>query len=157
MTAPTSRPAQSAGHRSVTPHLVVRGAAQALDFYRRAFDAVERGRCELPNGTLGHAELMVGDSLITLADEFPDLGYLSPLARGGSTVVLRLDVEDVDAAFARALAAGATLLRPVQDQFYGDRAGTLVDPFGHVWTLATHVEDVPADELERRMQSLFKT
>jgi PhnB protein len=144
-------------HHTVTPHLIVADTARALDFYARAFGAIELGRCEMPDGGIGHAEIRIGDSLITLADEFPDWGYLGPNARGGSTVVMRVYVEDVDAAFARAIAAGGTVLRPVTDQFYGDRSGTLTDPFGHVWTLATHVEDVPPDELARRMAKLFGT
>ena len=143
------------GSHTATPHLIVKGAARALDFYRRAFGAVERGRCEMPDGQIGHAEIEIGDSLIMLADEFPEMGYLGPLARGGTSTVIRLYVEDVDARFAQALAAGATLTRPLADQFYGDRTGTLTDPFGHVWTLATHVEDVGPVELKRRMAALF--
>lgn len=143
------------GYHTATPHLIVKGAARALEFYRRAFGAIELGRCEMPDRQIGHAEIRIGDSPIMLADEFPELGYLGPLSRGGSSVSIRLYVEDVDARFAQALAAGATLTRPLEDQFYGDRSGTLTDPFGHVWTLATHVEDVPPDEIQRRMAALF--
>ena len=143
------------GRHTATPHLIVKGAARALDFYARAFGATELGRCGMPGGAIGHAEIRIGDSLIMLADEYPELGYLGPQARGGSSVVIHLYVEHVDAAFARALAAGATVVRPLADQFYGDRSGTLTDPFGHLWTLATHIEDVAPEELERRMQALF--
>ena len=147
-----SVPPKPPGYHSVTPYLIVDGAAAALDFYAVAFGAEELFR--MPMGErIGHAEMRIGDSVVMLADEAPDMGYLAPTSRGGSSVSLMLYMPDVDGVFARALGAGATAERPVQDQFYGDRSGTLLDPFGHRWTVATHVEDVPAAELERRMKA----
>ncbi len=138
------------GYHSVTPYLIVDGAEEAIRFYERAFGATEMLR--LPMGDkIGHAEIRIGDSFVMLSDEWPEYGKLGPKARGGATSSLMIYVEDVDAAFERALAAGATEERPVEDQFYGDRSGTLVDPFGHSWTLATHVEDVGEEEMQRRM------
>jgi PhnB protein len=141
------------GYHTVTPYLIVRGAARAIDFYQQAFGATELMRFADPGGRVGHAEIKVGDSVIMLADEFPEMGIRSPQSIGGSPVILALYVEDVDASFARAVAAGATVLRPVKDQFYGDRSGTLTDPFGQVWTLATHKEDVPPEEVRRRFEA----
>jgi PhnB protein len=138
------------GYHSVTPYLVVKGAERALAFYARAFGAVETLRMQEPGGRIGHAELRVGDSTVMLADEHPEIGALGPESVGGSPVTLMLYVPDVDATVARAVEAGATLTRPVADQFYGDRNGGIRDPFGHVWFVATHVEDVPPEELERR-------
>jgi PhnB protein len=143
------------GYHSVTPYLIVDGAAQAIDFYRRAFGAVELLRLQAPGGKLGHAEIRIGDSPVMLADEHPDHGALGPTSLGGCGVHLMLYVVDVDAAFARAVEAGAEVLRPVQDQFYGDRSGTLKDPFGHQWTLGTHVEEVSNEEMRRRMDALY--
>lgn len=142
------------GYHTATPYLIVRGAAQAIDFYQRVFGAVERMRMPGPGGKVMHAEIQIGDSTIMLADEFPEMNALSPQAIGGSPILLLLYVEDVDAVVSQATAAGATVERPVQNQFYGDRAGTLTDPFGHRWTIATHIEDVPPEELERRMASM---
>jgi PhnB protein len=142
------------GYASVTPYLIVRGAAKAIDFYQRAFGAVELFRLDSPDGTLGHAEIRIGNSPIMLADGMG--GYPDPLTLGGSSVSFMLYVPDVDAAFARAIAAGATVKRPVADQFYGDRTGTLADPFGHVWSLATHVEDVSPQEMDRRFKEMTK-
>jgi PhnB protein len=142
------------GYHSATPYLIVKGAADAIEFYRRAFGAVELFRMTGPDGGVGHAEIRIGDSVIMLADEHPDMGYRSPRSLGGSAVSIMLYVEDVDAVFARALAAGARAQRGVADQFYGDRNGTLEDPFGHVWTIATHVEDVPPEEMKRRMAAM---
>jgi PhnB protein len=142
------------GYHSVTPYLVVKRGARAIDFYKEVFGASERMRMNGPNGTVGHAELEVGDSVVMLADEFPDMGFRSPQSVGGTPVSLVLYVEDVDSCFDRAVAAGAKALRPVEDQFYGDRSGTLEDPFGHVWTVSTHKEDVPPDELRRRAEAL---
>lgn len=142
-----------AGCRSLTPYLAVDGAAKAIDFYRDVFGATELMRLPMPGGRLAHAEIRIGDSLLMLADEFPDMGFHGPGA-GGSPVNLMLYVDDVDAVFARALAAGARQLKPVQDQFYGDRSGSLADPFGHVWLLATHVEDVTPEEIQRRMAQM---
>lgn len=142
-----------AGYHSVTPYLAIDGAAQAIEYYKAAFGAEEVMR--MPMGDrIGHAEIKIGDSHVMLADEFPDMGHLGPKTRGGTTVGLMLYVPDVDAAFDRAVAAGGTASRPVQDQFYGDRSGTLTDPFGHQWTLATHVEDVSMEECRRRMEAM---
>ena len=144
------------GYPTATPYLIVQGAARAIDFYVRAFRAKETMRFPGPDGRIGHAEIRVGTSPIMLADEFPEMGAKSPKTLGGTPVNLCLYVEDVDALFAQAVDAGAKQLRPVKDQFYGDRSGTLEDPFGHVWTIATHVEDVPPEELQRRMESAMK-
>jgi PhnB protein len=138
------------GYHTLTPYLIVRGGAAALDFYAKAFGATELYRMADPSGRVGHAEMQVGDSRFMLADEFPDRGAVSPQGSEGHSVTFLLYVPDVDAAFARAVAAGGKAVRPVQDQFYGDRSGTLEDPFGHQWTLATHVEDVSPEEMERR-------
>ena len=138
------------GYHTATPYLIVNDAARALEFYARAFGAKELMRFAAPDGKIGHAEIRIGDSVIMLADEHPEMGYRSPRALGGSPVSLMLYLDDVDASFARALGAGAVQLRAPENQFYGDRSGTLADPFGHVWTLATHVEDVAPDELQRR-------
>jgi len=138
------------GYHSVTPYLIVKGGARAIDFYERAFDARELFRMMRANGHVGHAELKIGDSRVMLADEHPEIGARSPRSIGGSPVTIHLYVEDVDATVARAVAAGATLTRPIADQFYGDRNGGLTDPFGHVWFVATHKEDVSAEELDRR-------
>jgi len=143
------------GYPTLTPYLIVRGAAAAIDFYRTAFGAAERLRMDAPGGTIGHAELTIGGSLVMLADEMPETGWSSPSAIGGTPVSLHLYVEDVDAVVERALAAGATLARPAADQFYGDRLGTVVDPFGHVWSIATHIEDVAPEEMRRRAEALF--
>jgi len=138
------------GYHSVTPYLVVDGAAEAIRWYEQAFGATEMLR--LPMGDkLGHAEIRIGDSYVMLADEFPEMDIRGPRSRGGPTSSLMIYVEDVDSAFDRAMTAGATVDRPVESQFYGDRSGTIIDPFGHKWTLSTHIEDVPADEMQRRM------
>ena len=143
------------GYHSVTPYLIVDDAKAAIDFYARAFGAEEKFR--LPMGErIGHAEIKIGDSFIMLADEFPEMGHLGPKSRGGPTCSLMLYVEDVDTAFPRAVAAGATEQRPVADQFWGDRMGTLVDPFGHQWSLATHVREVPPEEMKQRMDEFSK-
>lgn len=141
------------GYHSVTPYLVVKGAIRAIEFYEKAFGARQLFRMMGPDGRVGHAELEIGDSRLMLADEHPEIGARSPQSIGGSPVTIHLYVEDVDATVARALTAGAQLTRPVADQFYGDRNGGLTDPFGHVWFVATHKEDVPADELARRAAS----
>lgn len=138
------------GYHSVTPYLIVDRGNEAVDFYKKAFGATEIMR--MPAGDkLAHAEIRIGDSVIMLSDEWPDMGILSPKSRGGCTAGLMIYVEDVDSAFPRAIAAGATVDRPVENQFYGDRSGTLIDPFGHRWTLSTHVEDVSEEEMQRRM------
>ena len=141
-----------AGYHSVTPYLMVREAARAIAFYRDAFGAQEVMRFNDPDGRIAHAEVRIGDSHVMLADE--NATFVGPQTLGGAGVSLVLYVEDVDATFAKALAAGATLRRPVADQFYGDRMGTLADPFGHVWSIGTHREDVPAEEMQRRMASM---
>jgi PhnB protein len=134
----------------VTPYLIVDGAAAAIDFYSAVLGASERGRMPAPGGKVGHAELEIGDSLIMLADEFPEMGARSPKAFGGSPVSLHVYVEDVDSVFERATEAGAKATRPVEDRFYGDRTGQFEDPFGHRWDVSTHVEDVPPDEMAKR-------
>ncbi|AXK38156.1 VOC family protein [Crenobacter cavernae] len=138
------------GYHTVTPYLAILNAAAAIDFYKQAFGAVEAMRVDAPGGKVGHAELRIGDSAVMLADECPDMGFRSPQTLGGPGMTLMLYVDDVDAWFARALDAGAKTLRPLQDQFYGDRSGTLEDPFGHVWTLATHIEDLSFEEITER-------
>ena len=138
------------GYPRVTPYLSVDGAGAAIDFYTTVLGASERVRMPAPDGKVGHAELMIGDSVIMLADEFPDMGAPSPRSLGGTPVTMNVYVEDVDAVYERAMQAGAKALGPVQDQFYGDRSGQFEDPFGHRWNVATHVEDVPPDEMARR-------
>jgi PhnB protein len=142
------------GYHNVTPYLMVRNAAAAIDFYKKAFNAVELMRFPGPGGKIMHAEVKIGDSPVMLADEMPEEGFVGPQTLGGVGVSLMLYVEDVDTRFAQAIAAGATIKRPVQDQFYGDRTGTLVDPFGHVWSIGTHKEDVSMEEMQRRMAKL---
>jgi PhnB protein len=138
------------GYPQVSPYLCVDGASQAIEFYSTVFGARERVRMGAPGGKVGHAELQIGDSLIMLADEFPEMGALSPKTVGGTPVMISVYVDDVDATFDRALQTGAKALRPLENQFYGDRAGQFEDPFGHRWSVATHVEDVPPDEMQRR-------
>jgi len=138
------------GYPQVTPYLCVEGASAAIEFYGEVLGTTERMRMETPEGTVSHAELQLGDSVIMLADPFPELGVRSPKAFGGSPVTMSVYVEDVDAVFERALKAGATVLRAVEDQFYGDRAGQFEDPFGHRWSVATHVEDVSPEDMASR-------
>lgn len=145
------------GYRSVTPYLIVRGAARAIDFYKQAFGATEIMRMPGPNNTIGHAELRIGDSVVMLADEQPNGSYRAPDVLGGSPVSLMIYIADVDEVFSKAVSLGSKELRAVQDQFYGDRSGNLVDPFGHIWTISTHVEDVSPEEMERRMSALPKS
>jgi PhnB protein len=143
------------GYHTVTPYLIVKGAAKAIDFYKKAFGAIELMR--LADGEkVMHAEIKIGDSPIMLADEFPEMGHVGPqsMPGGKTSVSIVLYVEDVDALAARALAAGAKAIRPVQDQFYGDRSGTFADPFGHVWSIATHKEDVSEEEMKNRMAKM---
>jgi PhnB protein len=142
------------GYGTVTPYLIVSGAAQALEFYKKAFGAEERMRFAMPDGRIGHAEIQIGNSVVMLADEFPEMGVKSPKTLGGTPVGLCVYVENVDARFQQAIDAGATVDRPVQNQFYGDRSGTLIDPFGHKWTFAMHVEDVSSEEMARRMAAM---
>jgi PhnB protein len=140
-------------YHSITPYITVTDAAAAIEFYKQAFGAVELYRMDMPDGKIGHAEIQIGDSVVMLSDEWPAYGALSPTTLGGSPVGLAMYVEDVDAAFDRAIAAGAQEERAVQDQFYGDRTGTLIDPYGHKWTIATHIENVAPEEMIRRMNS----
>jgi len=144
------------GYHTATPYLIVRDAARAIAFYIQAFGATELMRFADPRGKVGHAEIKIGDSPIMLADEFPEMGHRSPQSLGGAAVSILLYVEDVDARFSQAIAAGAKALKPVAEQFYGDRSGTLQDPFGHMWTLATHKEDVTLEEIHRRFEALSK-
>jgi PhnB protein len=142
------------GYHAVTPYLIIKGATQALDFYKKVFGATELMRFDAPGGKIGHAEIKIGDSPIMLADEMPERGYVSPQTLGGAAVSLMLYVNDCDAVFNRAVQAGAKVKQPLTDQFYGDRSGTITDPFGHVWTVGTHKEDVTPEEMKRRMASL---
>src|ERR687892_2047090 len=144
------------GYHSITPYLAIAGAADAIAFYKKAFGATEVMRMAAPGGKVGHAEVEIGGSRIMLADEHPDMGFRSPKAIGGSPVSLHLYVGDVDAVARQAVAAGAKEVRPVKDQFYGDRTGTVEDPFGHVWHIATHKEDLSPDELKRRAGEAMK-
>jgi PhnB protein len=145
------------GYHSVTPYLIVDGAAEAIRWYGQAFGATEALRLPVPDSDrLAHAEIRIGDSVVMLSDEWPDMDMLGPASRGGATASMMIYVEDSDAVFARAMAAGATQERPVETQFYGDRSGTLIDPFGHRWTISTHVEDVPDDEIQRRISRFGK-
>jgi PhnB protein len=144
------------GYHTLTPYLIVDGAARAIEFYRKAFAAVEVMRLDGPKGRIGHAELTIGDSKIMLADEFPDMDAHGPGHFGGSPISLHLYVDDADAWVARAIAAGATAEQPVEDQFYGDRIGSIKDPFGHVWYCSTRKQDLSVDELKRRSAERVK-
>lgn len=139
------------GYHSLTPFLTVRDAARAIEFYKQAFGAKERGVMKGPDGKIMHAELMIGDSIIMLSDEFPEFGAVSPETIGGSGLGLHIYVDGVDAAFDRAVKAGAQVEMPVMDQFWGDRYGKLKDPFGHKWSIATHMKDLSADEMKKSM------
>jgi PhnB protein len=138
------------GYPQVTPYLHVDGAEAAIEFYGKVFGAKERFRMSAPEGKVGHAELQIGDSVIMLADEFPEMNVRGPKSVGGTPVTISVYVEDVDSVFQAALDGGATELRPVENQFYGDRTGQFEDPFGHHWSVSTHVEDVPPEEMEKR-------
>ena len=141
------------GYHTVTPYLLVKDANAAIEFYRQAFGAEELMRMK-HGDKVGHAEIQIGDSRIMMADEMPELGFRSPDSLGGSPVSIVLYVEDVDTVFSRSIDAGGRTIKPLTDQFYGDRSGTLVDPFGHIWTVATHIEDVSEEEMERRMKAM---
>jgi PhnB protein len=143
------------GYHTVTPYLIVNNGAAALDFYKKAFGAEEIERHEM-HGKIGHAEIRIGDSMVMLADEFPEMGASAPQKPGGAGVGFALYVEDCDAIYKRAIAAGGTEQRPLKDQFYGDRSGTLVDPFNHQWTISTHKEDVSPEEMKKRMEKAGK-
>ncbi|HEY3175876.1 MAG TPA: VOC family protein [Candidatus Polarisedimenticolia bacterium] len=144
------------GYHTATAYLIVHDAARAIEFYTKAFGARELLRLSAPGGKIGHAEIQIGDSPIMMADEHPEMGARSPRTLGGTAVFMMLYVENVDELFRQALAAGARELRPLKDEFYGDRTGTLEDPFGHMWTLATHKEDVAPEEIERRYAAALK-
>jgi PhnB protein len=146
------------GYNSITPYISVRGAEKAIEFYKKAFGAVETGRITMPDKSVGHSELAIGDSKIMLAEENPQWGNVSPLTLGGSPVSLSLYVDDVDTVFAKALKEGAKVLGDMvpKNQFYGDRTGTLTDPFGHQWTIMTHIEDVSFQEMQQRSDGMFK-
>jgi PhnB protein len=143
------------GYRAATPYLCVSDASGAIEFYKKAFGATESLRMGMPDGKVGHAELKIGDAPIMLADEFPEMEFRSPQTLGGSPVTIYLYFEDVDAIANQAVAAGAKMLSPVKDEFYGDRSGKLVDPYGHIWMIATHKEDVSEEEVRRRAAALF--
>ena len=145
-----------AGYHTVTPYLACGDGAAAIEFYKKAFGAKEKVRMPGPDGKVGHAEIEIGDSRIMLTGEYAAMNFLSPVSRGGTTVTIHLYVKDCDALTARAVKAGAKLLRKVEDQFYGDRMGTVEDPFGHVWHLATHTEDVPMAELRKRAAKMMQ-
>jgi PhnB protein len=148
-------PYKPEGYHSVTPYLAVRDAVAAVDFYRRAFGAELVMKLTMPDGKYAHAEVKIGDCHVMMAEENPEWGNTSPQTLNGSPVSFMVYVPDVDAAFARAIAAGAVQVRPVEDQFYGDRTGTLKDPFGFQWSLGTHIEDVSEAEGQRRMEAMF--
>lgn len=143
------------GYHTATPYLIVNHAAKAIEFYKEVFGATELCRLVAPDGKVGHAEIKIGDSCLMLADECAEWDARGPQTVGGSPVLIMLYLENVDEVVHRAVAAGARLFKPVQDQFYGDRSGTITDPFGHKWTIATHIEDVPPDEMRRRASALF--
>jgi PhnB protein len=142
------------GYHTLTPHMTVRDAARAIEFYKQAFGATEKGVMTGPDGKVMHAELRIGDSIFMLADEFPQYGSLSPLSTGGSGMGLHIYVEDVDTAFDQAVKAGATVEMPVSDMFWGDRYGKLADPFGHKWSIATHKRDMSMEDMEKEMKQM---
>jgi PhnB protein len=143
------------GYATVTPYLIVKGASAAIDYYKRVFNATERMRLGGPNDMVMHAELVIGSSVIMLADECPQMKALGPVSVGGSPVIIHLYVENVDDVYQRALDAGATSEQPLENKFYGDRSGSIRDPFGHRWSLATHIEDVSPEEMQRRMAAMM--
>ncbi|HYY57143.1 MAG TPA: VOC family protein [Pyrinomonadaceae bacterium] len=143
------------GYHAVTPYLCVSDAAGAIEFYKKVFGAAELMRLADASGKIGHAEIKIGDTPVMLSDEFPEMGFRSPQSFGGSPVTMHLYVEDVDTIVMRAVATGAKILEPVKDQFYGDRSGKLADPFGHVWNVATHKEDVSPEEIKKRVAALY--
>lgn len=143
------------GYHSVTPYLFIKGAAKALDFYQKAFGAKVRMKMDAPGGMVGHAEIVIGNSAIMLADECPEMQARSPQTIGGTAVGIHLYVEDVDKVFNQAVAAGAKVITPVENKFYGDRSGGLADPFGHMWYVSTHKEDLSPEEIGKRAAALF--
>ena len=144
------------GYHAITPYLSVRDATSAIAFYTKAFGAKLKLRMDAPGGKVGHAEVKIGDSMVMLADEAPDMDFMSPPARGGVSVLMYLYVKDVDATVTQAVKAGAKVTRPVKDQFYGDRSGEVIDPFGHRWFIATHIEEVTAAQVKKRMVEVMK-
>jgi PhnB protein len=142
------------GYPRVSPNLAIDGASDAIEFYKSVFGASERLRMDGPEGHVAHAELLIGDSVVMVADEFPDMGFLGPRKVGGTPVIVSVYVDDVDATFKRAVEAGAREVRAPEDQFYGDRSGQFEDPWGHRWSIATHVEDVTPEEMDRRMRAM---
>jgi len=144
------------GYHSVTPYLVIKDAARAIEFYKRVLGATEVMRIPAPGNRIGHAELKIGNSVVMLADEEPQMGHRGPQTLGGTAVSLMVYLENVDDVFRQAIAAGGKEVQPLKDQFYGDRSGTFADPFGHVWTVATHVEDVPPEEMRRRVEKFMQ-
>lgn len=143
------------GRSGVVPYLAVKNCAAAIDFYQEAFGAEEQYRLVMPDRSIGHAELKIGSALFMMSDEFPDMGVLGPESLGGTPVMLSMYVEDADAFVARASQAGATVLQPVEDQFFGDRSGKLADPFGHRWAISTRLEDVSPEEMQDRLDKLY--
>ena len=143
------------GLHTVTPSLKIRDTAKAIEFYKEAFGAMERGRFEMPGGAIMHAEIQIGNSVVMLGEEMPEMGAKGPLTLGGTPVRLHIYTEDVDSLFARATKAGATVMMPVADQFWGDRYGVLTDPFGHEWSIATHTKDLTVDEMKKSAEELF--
>ena len=142
------------GMRTVTPHLICEGAADAIEFYKKAFDAVENGRMPSPDGRIMHAQIRIGDSVVMLVDAFPEMGGVGPKALNGSPVTIHLYVEDADKVFDQAVAAGATVRMPPADMFWGDRYGQIVDPFGHVWSIATHKHDYTPEQMQANMAGM---
>jgi len=144
------------GYHSITPYLSIKGASNAIEFYKKAFDAIELFRLDMPGGIIGHAEVQIGNSRIMIADPCDDVSFGDPKTLGGSTVGLYVYVDDVDKMYSQSLATGAKSINPVEDQFYGDRIGTIEDPYGHRWFIATHKEDLTPEELNKRAEDLFK-
>lgn len=149
-------PFQPASYHTATPYLIIQGAAAAIEFYKQVFGATETMRIPGPAGCVGHAEIKIGDSAIMMADEFPEMGHRGPKSLGGTPVSILLYFLDADAVFNRAVAAGAKVVKPMANQFYGDRSGSFYDPFGHGWVVATHVEDVAPEEMQRRAAEFSK-
>ena len=145
------------GYHSITPYLYLSSSAKAIEFYKNAFDAEEVLRLPMPDGSIAHAEVKIGDSIVMMSDENPQWGTKGPTTLGGTSAGFAIYLPDVDKAFAKAIAAGATVMRPVQDQFYGDRSGTVVDPFGHTWTLATHTQDLTPEQMKKNMDEWMKS
>lgn len=146
--------AQPDQYHSITPYLTVKGGSAAIDFYKKAFGAEEIFRMPQPDGRMGHAEIKIGDSVVMMSDEFPEMGIVSPITAGHTTASFLVYVDDADKTFATAVSLGAKVNKPMADQFYGDRSGTVIDPFGHKWTIATHKEDVSPEEMEKRIAAL---